>query len=665
MSPYKTQLHRLLYLAAALTLLTAYAASAAIEIIDASYRPDRRLPQWDIFWKNAWKWGDETVPVYPSGALAIYLKNTGTGSVTVSDLTINGAGLANGIRCSSTAYSDCNLKPCSVYYPSTNWTLVNAGEPIWWKVDPNPIPAGGTAEAYVRMRSMVETTLSVVVQSNAGDVSASIAVSSANRPRVAGCCFSYDATKAYLYLRHPTKGKVPTAIYMDGRDITASCTVVGDPDVDLVAVCCNLGSALPRGSYHCFKANYDDGTNACDGLRVYADNFKYGKWSLPDIGDDDYPDHITDMARHSLNLQVFSNIAKDATCRALMAQYGIDTVNSEPYTYRLYGLFLCDEIDAREDFSCPTSVVPAQIGGFAQDDWTTYAKPWKDNWPAYPTIQNLNATYKPYNYYIYGHLADILSVDPYYAQRIRDAYWTYPNLQPLYSKATYIHAVASTCQAACEPNPLHVILSIFRNDDGTRVFRFNTPEEKRIEAYYAIAAGAKQLSYWWMSPSNGIGRFDEPPKVALWREVGLIGAELGMVGDIITNSAPAVFDIAKPGKLWVKPLLHDLHTIMLVCVNDDYSCIDSGTFIRPIANANVSFDLPGWLTSPTHVFDVTYRGVSDVPNSIAGGRISLSLGRFDVTRLVIITKDSALKSALQSHYTNTYGPRVQELIPLP
>jgi len=36
----------------------------------------------------------------------------------------------------------------------------------------------------------------------------------------------------------------------------------------------------------------------------------------------------------------------------------------------------------------------------------------------------------------------------------------------------------------------------------------------------------------------------------------------------------------------------------------------------------------------------------------------------DVTRLLIITKDGALKSTLQGLYTNTYGPRAAELIPL-
>jgi len=96
---------------------------------------------------------------------------------------------------------------------------------------------------------------------------------------------------------------------------------------------------------------------------------------------------------------------------------------------------------------------------------------------------------------------------------------------------------------------------------------------------------------------------------------------------------------------------------VLLCVNDDYACTDVGTTIQSINDAEVSFDLPSWL-SPTQVFEVDYKGVRDVSYGVASGRINLHLGRVDVTRMIVITSDSTLKSTLQSLYTNTYGPRV-------
>ena len=165
-------------LAAILALVVAPPTHAAIEILDAAYRPDRRLPEWDIFWKNWLKWGDDTVPVYPSGALAVYLRNTGAGPVTISDMTINGEGLANGIQCKTDKTYKCALPACSVFYAGggPRQTLIDAGEPIWWRTDPNPIPAGGTAEVFTYLRERVATTLSLVVQSNAGNVSTSVVV---------------------------------------------------------------------------------------------------------------------------------------------------------------------------------------------------------------------------------------------------------------------------------------------------------------------------------------------------------------------------------------------------------------------------------------------------------------------------------------------------------
>ena len=79
----------------------------------------------------------------------------------------------------------------------------------------------------------------------------------------------------------------------------------------------------------------------------------------------------------------------------------------------------------------------------------------------------------------------------------------------------------------------------------------------------------------------------------------------------------------------------------------------------------MSVDLPSWLTSPTNVFEVDYKGIHDVSNSVASGRINLHLGAVDVSRMIIITKDSTLKSTLQSRYTSIYGPRVAQLIPVP
>jgi len=117
------------------------------------------------------------------------------------------------------------------------------------------------------------------------------------------------------------------------------------------------------------------------------------------------------------------------------------------------------------------------------------------------------------------------------------------------------------------------------------------------------------------------------------------------------------------GRLWTRALLCGVDTMLLMCINDDHSNDRSGSTVRSIDDCDVSFDLPAWLATPTNVFEVDYKGIHDVSYSIASGRITLDLGRTDVTRAIVITSNNAIKRQLQSRYSSTYGPRVNELIP--
>lgn len=633
-------------LAVALALLCATPALCAMVLVDATYHADRFLPEFYSFWKSNYKWGDVVPPSNPGASLCVYLHNNGTSSVTVSDIVINGQSLSSAMRCTDELFY-CDKAACGT---GTNATMVAAGEPLWWRVSQNPVPPGGTTEVRVRMRAKVQSTLSLSVSTGASipaTVNTTVAV-----PRIAGVGLSPDSTKLYLYLRHPVKGTAPTQILVDNVDRTSSCIIgAGDPNHEIQPVYCNLGSALARGSYHTFQAVYADGSKATDGLRVYVDDFQYCTWG----------GWGPEPALHSFTLR-----------QGVSESYQLDGSR--------YAFFLCDEPDAHEAIQGPNkypAYCPGYLGALSQklSEESQSRKPNQSQWP---TQLNINGSFKPNNYYVYGHVTDIVSVDPYLQTRILDSYW-YPNLKntiPWYKKATYIYAVASSCQAAVEPGRLEVILNSCRKQDRDadtgefRVFRWATPEEKRIELFYALAAGAKQIAYWWVAvvgPTQdafaGIGNADEPGSAALWREMGLLGAEAGTASPVIVNSCPTSFPITKPGKLWTRATLSGLDTMVLYCVNDDYTLDEAGAVIQRIDDAAVSFNLPAWL-SPTQAFEVDIKGVRDVPFSISSGRINIQLGPVDVTRMVIITKDSALKSTLQSRYANTYGPRVAQLIPV-
>jgi hypothetical protein len=282
-------------------------------------------------------------------------------------------------------------------------------------------------------------------------------------------------------------------------------------------------------------------------------------------------------------------------------------------------------------------------------------------------VLNVDGDSRPYNWYHYAQLADIFSTDPYITHRLRDSYWNRPQQQPVHVKSAYTYGWACTTKAACEPRPLHCIINCSRLQIDGKIWRYSTPAEHRIQAYYVLAGGATQLAHWWFTPkaatdvaSAGCGT-DEPAAAAIWREIGLIGGELGTAGPVIVRTIPVQMPVTASPRLWVRPLIAGLDTLVLVCVNDDYSSIDTGTMVRPISSAQIGLKLPGWL-EPVSVFEVDYRGVRDVPFTLTGPRIDLHLGAVNVTRLILVTSDSTLKNTLLSRYDSRYGPNVSQII---
>jgi len=289
-------------------------------------------------------------------------------------------------------------------------------------------------------------------------------------------------------------------------------------------------------------------------------------------------------------------------------------------------------------------------------------------------LLNIDMTFKPYNWYTYGQVPDILAVDPYYQARLRTACWKRPERIPLYTDATYIHAVSTVAQSACEPNPLHVILYSCSYIDASndRRFRFPTPEEKRIEAYYALAAGAKGISYWWYSPSKGgdngtsaygVGaatRDNDAGAVALWREIGLLGAEIRTAGPLLLDSCPVRIGIRTEDDLFTRSLLVGLDSVMLIVVNNRYANNEKGTRYEPAPDARVSMDLPAWL-APEDAFEITFAGTRDVDWKATGSEVSVKLGTVELTRLLVVSSDRRLRARLLALHKKQFAAKVAKL----
>ncbi len=680
--------------------LTCPAVLGEVQVLGVHYRADKPFPQYRGFWhedsnlpEDTSRGGAEELTARePLGAsLHVLVKNAGANPLTLTDVTFAGESLTKAL-----AFSDQRKerKPASIYYANLPKDrldkLIAAGEPIWLKIDPRTIAPGGTGQVVVRLRHEPQARTAPLVLHDAGGTTPVDVPVMPEQARLAGVYFSKDLTQAYLYFRHSTRGKMPRRVLLDGRDVTSAVTFANDAAVEIVPGLLKLEQGLAPMSFHVFQGVYDDGQIASAGLRAWCDEFAYGMFGGPGGKEENETlakQYFTELANHNINIQMpqvgseaVASFMKSPAGHPFVADLGIRFVNEVPGKWGVTNPFLVwikDEPDCADPKM--TGVPPNKMVGLLAQWCLRHTDELREQSPDFMSLINLDSTNKPHNWYVYGQTPDVLSVDPYYPPRLRMATWEHPNRMRLYAKATYVRIVSEIAQSACEPNPLHVIMHscslIDIKDNQPRVFPFPTSECKRIEAYYAVGSGAKGLSYWWFTPNpkpradkrsvaNGVGAgmiHGDPAANRLWREIGLLGAEFRTLGPLLVHSCPAPLDIQAPEGLLIRSLVVGLDTIIVLVVNDQYTNSINGTNYQPIAKASLGVDLPAWLTSP-QAFEINALGPQTLKAAAQGGRLTLDLGKVDLTRLIVITSNPKLRSQLQKRYDTLFREKVANLM---
>ncbi len=657
-------------------------AIGQVTLLGVQYRADTAFPEHECFWHES-QFPGPCSPSSPLGAsLHVFIRNDGPAPVTVRDMTLAGLSLKDSLVIQEQV---AKRHPASIYFasltPAQLQTLLEAGEPVWWKTDPPTLEPGSTAQVMVRLRQIPLTpTVDVSIVHSEGTLPTTVPID-ANQPRVAGAGFSSDLATVYLYWRSNPAGLAPVTILLDGIDVTAATMTGNDPSVGVSVSVLHLTQPLDLNSFHVFQGVYADGRMASAGVRAHDNEFVYGMWGAAPGDEGDVQtarDYITEVTDHNINTQVVTlgsaavqSYLKTTEGQLFAAQRGLGFVIDEVQKWAVLDprmMFIRDEPDAAD--SRVTGLPENKKVGSLALSCVQEGDAFRVAEPAVPTALNLDMTYKPYNWYNYGQVPDVLMSDPYYQARLREALWNNPQRIPLYSKATYIYAVAQLAQSSSEPNPLHIVLYSVQYVDPTgRRFPFPTAESKRIEVYYALAGGAKGISYWWYipgKPANGVGAGPirgDSGALNLWREIGLLGAEVRTASPVLSRSCPAALDVqASPG-LWARALVAGLDTIVLLAVHDEYANDEAGCHYIPFMDASLSVDLPAWMPSAT-VFEVSALGTSDVSTQVAGSRLQVNLGWTDLTRMIIVTSDPTLRAQLQQRFDDQFQEKVCRISPL-
>jgi hypothetical protein len=533
------------------------------------------------------------------------------------------------------------------------------------------LPPGGFAEVTVRLRRQVKTPLTVQVL--AKETTWTARVPTDNTPRFAGISFSPSLDTVYCYVQHPPRPDAnPVKVLLDGADVTARTTMAADPAVNVMPLVIRPAQPVKKGSFHCFQAIYDDGSTAIAGIRAWGEELVYGMWGYVNQGKTaqervDY--YLGDLKRHNVNAVMESYGGEVG--EFLSGETGVEHSRatgiwamrnkSGPVLNPVY-YFLTDEPDAH-DYAVK-QLQPNQRLGTLGQDLVRRSHQFREQDPTPPHLLNLDNTFKPENWYMYAQLPDVCCADPYFQEQQRIVWNERPAWVPSFIKPLYVLGAATICNSACAPKPLHIILNSVRHDIKGGPFRFATPPEKTVELFYALGAGTKSFSYWWYTPYGefyGCGAADKDA-LALWRQIGLLGAQVRTASSVLTRSCPAVVPLKAPAKLWTRTLLAGTDTLVLLAVNENIANDRLGTVVAPLPNTAVTITPPSWLKA-VDGFEITPEGLRDLNWKSDAGQLVLDLGKTEVARMVLLTTDKALRSQLDELYRSRFAANVAQLTP--
>jgi len=153
----------------------------------------------------------------------------------------------------------------------------------------------------------------------------------------------------------------------------------------------------------------------------------------------------------------------------------------------------------------------------------------------------------------------------------------------------------------------------------------------------------------------------EKEAVALWRQIGLLGAQVRTAGRLLTRSCPATLPVKAPTKLWTHTLVSGRDTVVLLAVNDNIASDRLGTVVVPLPKTVVKLALPNWLSS-VQAFEITPEGTRDVDWRFSDSEIVLDLGSTRLARMIVVTGDEALRASLEQIHREQFAKNVRSLM---
>lgn len=609
------------------------------------------------------------------GQYLVVVRNRRETSVRIKDITLNGASVVKGLKreehFSNIWFGEDQSKPSE-----TVQKLVNAGEPIWYKVSPNSIPAGRLGYILVKTRTVPDKTVEVGIADSQGDMYVTSVAPKQSKIRLAYVGFGPNCEKLVIFARK----FVPEAltldkVYLDEVDITKRCNIVSENFwKELGIVTASLENSLREGSYHLLRITTKQGVETIDTVRVRKDFYWVGLYGWSTKGETAI-ERTLDFYR-MLNANYFNTsvpMTPDLGARFfrttryglelarqadIMLQYAFNYGDPIEPTDRLLAWNLWDEIDLHDGVNVKSLPERQRLGSTAQDRVIELMQgKQKENPAAFSWIQ-LDGWGQPHNYFVYARAVDIPSGGDYYAGQAKK--------QPI-----SVYDAVNALRWAAMPGVFNSL--IYCNHEVSFGYpRFPTPQEEKIMAYYGVAAGAKGQCYY----SYG-GVYGEDRNVAqnpsLLATIGGINHTLQTLSPLLLQSYPAEGIITQAtvngqndSNLWYRTLLCTDGKVSLVLVNRNFVSDTSGFTYTPLQNVQITLKSPPWLTLRWAML-VDSSGVfnlKDLSNPDASGRVTLSLSSLDIADIIVLSSSSKTGKRLRTRFAEITEQSAQRVASL-
>ena len=221
---------------------------------------------------------------------------------------------------------------------------------------------------------------------------------------------------------------------MDGTNVTATTTTVGDPSVDFGASVVQLAAPLSAMSFHVYQGVYADGKTATAGVRTWGNPYLYGTWGSKPIPPDATAGSawIDEATAHGVNALVINWANNLGTF--LGTSSGRDYAESHGYGFVIQtpGQFYSRRRGCGSSTTNPTIRIWTVTGLPAGDTHKPGAmamqmlrngEALRPSYPLAPTTVNVDRNLKPYNYWNWGQVPDVFMNDAYYQSLLAPAYW--------------------------------------------------------------------------------------------------------------------------------------------------------------------------------------------------------------------------------------------------